>query len=45
MRELLNDPMMRAAIANAWATTVTVALAASVMALAYATWADRRGAR
>ena len=43
--DLLNDPMMRAAIADAWATTVAVALAASVLALAYTTWVDRRGAR
>jgi hypothetical protein len=45
MRELLNDPMMRAAIADAWATTVSVALAASVLGLAVATWAERRGRR
>lgn len=45
MRDLLNDPMIRAALGDAIRSTVMIGLALSAFGLAVATWAQARRAR
>ena len=45
MRELLNDPTIRAALVEATQTALVTLVVWALCGMAVATWADRRAAR
>jgi uncharacterized membrane protein len=45
MRDLLNDPMIRAAIVDAWTDATVMLLVIAGVTMGCVTWIERRGTR